>query len=335
MEHRDQKEEQSLLRKYLFGTLSVPEMDALNLWANLSVANQAVLTELETTRAKEVLDILQEYPIEEQWVLFQGQLAAASRTTTLRKRSIYWLAAATILLASGLGVYWLAREANTKSVVQTDTVSYRTIAIPRGKQGFVQLPDSSRVWLNAASTLRYPEHFSDSVRSVELEGEAFFDVTKARVPFTVKLKDMEVAVRGTRFNVKSYEGESRTSLLEGSVEVSSGSQIRHLKPGEQAILNPLGTFIVSEADTSAIKSWISGREYSFQEIALPDLLKDLERVYDIEIDFNISDLAGSEIINGEIPKSATIKQISQILGPLYPKFSFIPSEKKLIVKKKK
>ena len=116
-------------------------------------------------------------------------------------------------------------------------VVYNTLTTPRGGQYTIILPDGSQVWLNAASSIRYPTFFSDSERRVELTGEAYFEIAhNAKKPFKVTFNGLEVKVLGTHFNINSYNDEktSNTTLIEGSVSLSKGDANVILKSGDQA-----------------------------------------------------------------------------------------------------
>ena len=105
-------------------------------------------------------------------------------------------------------------------------VTYNTLSTPRGGQYQLVLPDGSKVWLNASSSLHFPTAFTGKNREVELTGEAYFEVAKNKEkPFHVKVNDMQVEVLGTHFNINAYEDENaiRTSLLEGSVKITKGA----------------------------------------------------------------------------------------------------------------
>ena len=121
-------------------------------------------------------------------------------------------------------------------------IAYNMISTPKGRQFQIVLPDGSKVWLNAASSIKYPTVFSGTERLVTIEGEAYFEVvpvklrTGEKMPFRVKIDDAtQVEVLGTSFNINSYDDESaiKTTLLEGSVKVN---QSAILKPGEQAVI---------------------------------------------------------------------------------------------------
>jgi transmembrane sensor len=128
-------------------------------------------------------------------------------------------------------------------VVQPAVIDYNSIVVPRGAEyQVVVLPDGSRVWINSASSLRYPTTFTGSERKVELTGEAYFEVThNPAMPFRVVTNTQIVEVLGTHFNINAYNDEQavKTTLLEGKVKVTAAanSEVRFLLPGQQAALN--------------------------------------------------------------------------------------------------
>src|SRR5687767_13915672 len=141
---------------------------------------------------------------------------------------------AKVMLQNGKVVYNA-----THSPLATDHSQFNTISTPRGGQYQLVLPDGTKVWLNATSAIKFPVAFAGNSRTVELSGEAYFEVAKNPVrPFLVKVKDVEVKVLGTHFNIMAYseEGKIATTLLEGSVQVKS--EVRSLKSDQTSDLRP-------------------------------------------------------------------------------------------------
>lgn len=169
-------------------------------------------------------------------------------------------------------------------------VVYNNLTTPAGGYFRLVLPDSSLVWLNAASSLRFPVRFGIGERRVMLEGEAFFDISTqyradgSRKNFVVETARGEIEVLGTRFNVLAYADEpaSATTLVEGSVRVTSEKQVsKVLKPGQQAVLSDILT--VRTVDTDEAIAWKNGY-FNFQNRPLPEILRHLQRWYGVEID---------------------------------------------------
>lgn len=168
------------------------------------------------------------------------------------------------------------------------------LSTPRGGQYQVTLPDGSKIWLNAASTLKYPARFDQDERVVELEGEAYFEISKLRsaaneqyrIPFKVITKSQTVEVVGTQFNISAYmdEAETKTTLVEGSVRVVPASDhgtAVTLQPGQQTILRD-GRATVQHVDVTQFTAWKDGFFY-FDGMAPQAAFAQLERWYDIEV----------------------------------------------------
>lgn len=185
-----------------------------------------------------------------------------------------------------------------------------TISTPRGGQYRVVLPDGSKVWLNSASSLRFPAAFTGPARQVELDGEAYFEVArKENKPFRVLAGGVKIAVLGTRFNIMSYanEGSVKTTLLEGSVEVSKGAASALLKPGQQASVN--NRIQIRQADPEEVLAWKNG-EFYFNAADLKSIMRLLERWYDVEADM---DSMPDRRFNGVISRDVNLSQVLKML----------------------
>lgn len=170
-----------------------------------------------------------------------------------------------------------------------DSIEKVTLSTPRGGQYRVTLSDGSKVWLNAASSLRYQTSFTGKERLVELNGEAYFEIAPDRMkPFVVISGAQRIKVLGTSFNLNSYNNEPKTvtTLISGSVQLSSSESRRPLElhPGEQAILDKEG-FGISAVDASVYSAWKDG-EFRFKATPLPEVLRQIERWYDLDIDYS-------------------------------------------------
>ncbi|WP_291908814.1 FecR family protein [Chitinophaga sp. CB10] len=167
-------------------------------------------------------------------------------------------------------------------------VSYNTMATPKGRKFRLQLPDGTLVWMNAASKLRFPTAFTGTDRTVELSGEAYFEVAQQpNRPFRIRLADdTYIAVLGTSFNVNAYADEANisTTLLQGAVRVQRNNIGQLLKPGQQMQLDPRGNnfTIVNNVDTASVMAWKNGI-LNFQDKKLTAVMRLLERWYDIEV----------------------------------------------------
>lgn len=194
-----------------------------------------------------------------------------------------------------------------------DVLAYNTIITPRGGEYRLQLPDGSLVWLNADSRLKYPTSFAtQKERVVELSGEAYFEVAHNRdQPFLVKAGTQTVQVLGTHFNVMAYSEEeaSSTTLLEGSVKVSSGTNHKTIKPGEQAVVADAIT--VNDADVDAVTAWKNGRTY-FKDADIKTIMRSLSRWYNIDVEYRGE--PGKELFTGGISRKSKLSGLLKILA---------------------
>lgn len=170
---------------------------------------------------------------------------------------------------------------------------YNTILTPSGGQYKLILADGSKIWLNSKSSIKFPVSFSgSSERVVELTGEGYFEISKDSAhPFIVRSKNQYVKVLGTHFNLNTYENETavRTTLLEGSVQISNPSSTITLNPGEQAINS--GTTIQKQKNKGTKDvSWKDGY-FEFHNDDLPAVMRQIERWYGVNV-----------VYTGEIPK---------------------------------
>ncbi len=160
-----------------------------------------------------------------------------------------------------------------------------TLTTARGETYMVMLPDQSKVWLNAASSLTYGIALpSVGARKLKLSGEAYFEVAKDKIhPFIVESGKQQVEVLGTHFNVNAYPEEKiyRTTLLEGSVKVADGAQMSMLVPGNQAA-NADGNIKISNVDTDLAVAW-KNNNFIFDRLDIKDIMRMIERWYDVEV----------------------------------------------------
>lgn len=193
-------------------------------------------------------------------------------------------------------------------------VSYNTLSTPRGGQFQIILPDGTKVWLNAASSLRYPTTFAGTEREVQLIGEAYFEVAKMNgMPFSVKVKDMEVQVLGTHFNVMAYQDETsiRTTLLEGAVRINHDAQLTNLHPGQQARLRSTGEMkVLDDVDVEGIVAWKNGY-FQFNRESLAGIMRQVSRWYDADIEYEGT--VPERQFGGKISRNSSIDDVLKIL----------------------
>jgi len=197
-------------------------------------------------------------------------------------------------------------------------VQFNTLVTPRGGSYGVTLPDGTKVWLNAASTLKYPTAFTGKERKVTLEGEAYFEVvTNAAQPFKVSVSPtrsggdpMEVTVLGTRFNIMAYRDEKtiNTTLIAGAVKVAQGNMVRQLAPDQQALVSTTGEMeIRKEINAADAAAWKNGLFY-FRKADLPSVMRQIARWYDMDIVYEgRPDIRLSGMISRNINVSEVLK----------------------------
>lgn len=196
----------------------------------------------------------------------------------------------------------------------SEPISYATLTTPRGGQYQITLPDGSRVWLNAASSLRYPGKFHGHERKVTLEGEAYFEVTRDEDrPFIVESKGQHIEVLGTEFNINAYKDEPRTltTLVQGSVRLHTtgeGTEVI-LKPGEQAAVTG-GTVRVAKVEPGEYTTWRKG-QISLNQADLSAIIRQIERWYDVQFDIEYMPL--SEPLFGVLKRDVQLSEILEAL----------------------
>lgn len=208
----------------------------------------------------------------------------------------------------------LTYKVNTSTNLAPSMVQYNTLTVPRGGQFQLTLSDGTKVWLNAASSIRYPVAFTGKERVVEITGEAYFEVAKdATEPFIVKRGSMVVQVLGTHFNVNAYndEGIMKVTLLEGLIKVqltNGGRQSTIVHPGEQAQLNKAGAIkLMKDANVNDAVSWKNGF-FSFRNDNLEEVLLKLSRWYNVDVVYD-SGVNNQQQFSGRIDRNLTLSQV--------------------------
>jgi len=216
---------------------------------------------------------------------------------------------------SGELVYQAAKTSQTEDLPPVEKNVMNTLATPRGGQYQIVLPDGTRVWLNSASSLKYPTTFAGNDRRVELNGEAYFEVSKdPSKPFYVKTATQTVTVLGTHFNINSYADEiaAKTTLLEGSVRITGNinGATAKLKPGEQAV-NTINAIDVKEnADIDEAVAWKNGK-FLFRNTDLHTIMRQLSRWYDVDVEYQGN--VAQKHYRGRISRNVPVSEIFQIL----------------------
>jgi len=213
---------------------------------------------------------------------------------------------------------------NNGKGVNNETL-WNTISTARGNQYMLILSDGTKVWLNAASSMRFPAAFKDKERKVEVTGEAYFEIAKdAAKPFKVITGGGEVLVLGTHFNVNAYADEAavKTTLLEGSVAIQKDNARLVLAPGQQARFHRSATTGATPGNTTiaVLKDIDAGHEtawkdgfFWFENTDIRTLMRQVARWYDVQVEFKgaISDDGFSGKVSRSVPLSKLLKVLEQ------------------------
>ncbi len=195
------------------------------------------------------------------------------------------------------------------------------LTTPKGGTYQITLPDGTKVWLNAASTLKYPSRFSGDSRDVILEGEAYFDVrpqvrnveTHNHASFNVLTAGQVVQVLGTEFNISAYpdEDETKTTLVEGSVAITNRTStiVNQLRPGTQSTVHG-ATTAIQQVDVESYISWRNGYFY-FKNTPFKDVMRQLARWYDVEVVY--MDEVPQETFSGKMDRELTLNAVLKLL----------------------
>ena len=196
---------------------------------------------------------------------------------------------------------------------EEEKVAYNTLSTPDGGQYQLILPDGTKVWLNASSSIHFPTAFSGKERDVSVTGEVYFEVAKnTAMPFKITVRDMEVQVFGTHFNIMAYDDESaiKTTLLEGSVKITKGGFDKMLVPGQQSMINERGDIIVADADIEEVMAWKNGW-FQFNAYDIKTVMRQIARWYDVEIVYEGKVPSGH--FSGLVSRSNDISQVLKIM----------------------
>lgn len=215
-----------------------------------------------------------------------------------------------VLMKNGGRIDYLKSKDN-----QLAETIYNKVETPRGRQFQLTLNDGTKVWLNAASSIRFPVVFNGNQRRVEITGEVYFEVAKNKAkPFIVDANNSSVEVLGTHFNVNAYDDEAtvNTTLLEGSVKVVKGNNTSMLSPGQQAQVSQDGDIKkVNSVNTDEVVAWKNNLFY-FNNTDIKKLMRQLARWYDMDVVFN-GEIPTSLTFNGTISRGVNLSSVLKML----------------------
>ncbi|MFA6702702.1 MAG: FecR domain-containing protein [Dysgonamonadaceae bacterium] len=274
-----------LIIRLLSGEAEVNEKKIIADWLSHSDENKRLFADLkEIWLSSGIPNNADSYHLEEAILKFREQISKSKHQQKLRinfMSYIKYAAIAIFILALPFSYYFGTRNIPADNSVTTISCAY-------GDKSSIILPDSSRVWLNSGSKLTFNSDFKNG-RKVLLEGEAFFSVSKDKNnPFRVKTTDVDIEVLGTEFNVKAYAEENSvsTTLVEGSLKISSKFQHTVIKPDQKLLFDKGSKKMIIQklANTSIDTEWKDGH-FAFRNESLGELAPKLERWFDVDIIF--------------------------------------------------
>lgn len=199
------------------------------------------------------------------------------------------------------------------STAAADASAYNTLSTPAGSQYSITLTDGTKVWLNALSSLTYPVNFTGKQRRVVLKGEGYFEVAPDKnSAFVVMVNQSEVKVYGTHFNISGYaaDRQTRVTLLEGSVKMTSEGNSKMLIPGQQATVKN-GQLTIKPVAAAAAVAWKEGK-FSFAHERIEEIMPKLERWYDIRVHYQ-GDITAEGFV-GTVPRSENLQEVLNTLS---------------------
>lgn len=246
-----------------------------------------------------------------------GMELPEERVYLLSSKEIIRLEDNSNLNVSEEGEILLQNESDKKSLKKGETSS--TLVVPYGKRSFIKLSDGTSVWVNSGSRISFPTVFEGATREISMEGEIFLDVEKMPAkPFIVRTGNMKIQVYGTSFNISAYadEAESSVVLVEGSVKISTSHGEVMLEPNKRVILSENGVNVL-DANVDEYISWKNGY-LVLKKASLNDVLKQIERYYNIAFSSKSKLNAYDERLSGKLYLSNNIDSIMSSLSTIYP-----------------
>ncbi|NDP19573.1 MAG: FecR family protein [Paludibacter sp.] len=309
----EKKKFEDLMIDYFSGTISESDQQLLTNLINSNNDFKAQFDEMTKLRAVSFIPKIESgkqtnYNRLIQQINEESSMAVSHSWTYYFRRIA---AVITLVLSVSIASFYLYKDITAP---KESTICYETIA-PIGSQTKIILPDSTVVWLNSGSSLKYSQTFDKKDRQVSLSGEGYFEVTKNKEkPFFVHTGSLDVKVTGTVFNVKSYKEDKNieVNLLEGVVSVTfpektnSGSYT--MKPNEKIVFNKiLKTIELSETDASRSALWTTGK-LCFVDVTIEEISKDLERKFHVKIQIK-NEKIKNELFSGSLNLNLSLKEL--------------------------
>lgn len=309
-----------LIATYLSQGLKSEKLAELENWLKASPENQKHFQQMReiwfsTISANEE----ERYNKEEAYSRFLNRTRQIPQEEkTVKKLSLhkffYGAAAVALLCLISFASYRTGTEQVKKQFAEM------VVEAPLGSKTRLYLPDGSLVWLNAGSTITYSQGFGVEERKLKLSGEGYFEVTRNKqLPFEITTKELQLRVLGTKFNFRNYpeDEEVSVSLLEGKVSLRNylkNDALCYLEPDQKAILNKKnGKLMVSASEARYTAEWTNGFLF-FDEELLPDIIKELERSYNVKIYIEDESLKTFRFYGNFVRKEQTIQEILEMLA---------------------
>lgn len=309
-----------LIATYLSQGLEAEKLSELENWLKASPENQKHFQQMReiwfsTISANEK----ERYNKEEAYSRFLNRTRQThQKEKTVKKLSLhkffYGAAAVALLCLISFASYRTGTEQVKKQFAEM------VVEAPLGSKTRLYLPDGTLVWLNAGSTITYSQGFGVEERKLKLSGEGYFEVTRNKqLPFEITTKELQLRVLGTKFNFRNYpeDEEVSVSLLEGKVSLRNylkNDALCYLEPDQKAILNKKnGKLMVSASEARYTAEWTNGFLF-FDEELLPDIIKELERSYNVKIYIEDESLKTFRFYGNFVRKEQTIQEILEMLA---------------------
>jgi transmembrane sensor len=300
-----------LILRLFSGEADSSEKNKIAKWLELSGENKKFYTDLQDIwLSSGIKNNTDEYDVENAINIFRSNVHkknSASHKIFAFKEFAKYAAILFLAFAVPISYYYRTKEAARQSMT--------TIACAFGDKSTIILPDSTIVWLNSGSRLSFNSDFKHVGRVVQIDGEAYFSVSKDKKhPFRVKTSDIEIAVLGTQFNVKAYREDSTivTTLVEGSLQINSLTEQLNIKKDQKIVFNKGNKTMELKnlKDTSSDTDWKNGR-LIFRNESLAEMESTLERWFDVDIVF-ADDQVKQRRFTGTLERESILEVVSYI-----------------------
>jgi len=310
-----------LFNQYFDNNCSRDELEEL-----FSYIRAADNDELLRSLVKKAYDDTRQKPSSQTYVNESGNLILTgqewiSETPVPKKRpKTRWIPmlAAACVLAAVAAIAWLTLQPGHKAAVPATAATTKKTT-ERSEYKYVLLPDSTQVWLNASSSLEFPDHFGAAKREVTLSGEAYFDVKHAdKIPFIIHTGKISTTVLGTAFNIKAYPDRENiiVSVSRGQVRVSyNNTPVATLIKGQQVKVSSVySTAVEKKIAPAAVAAWQQGN-MSYEDESFEDIIADLQRLYNVNIKIDNASIRNLKV-STSFRREIGIEQALQVLCQL-------------------